>query len=63
MPSTPGGNTPLHVACALGHMAMVSFLVRHGADRDLCDACGKRPYELTSMADTKKMLASYATKD
>lgn len=54
--------TPLTVAARMGNMAMVKFLVEHGADVTLAEKNGERPYTIaisnknTVMADYLKSL-------
>lgn len=58
----PYGATPLTVAARMGNMAMVKFLVEHGADVTIAEKNGERPYTIavsnkhTDMADYLKAL-------
>ena len=43
------GETPLHRAAAYGDLAMISYLIEHGADRGACDTNGDSPLSWASV--------------
>ncbi|GMF10493.1 unnamed protein product [Phytophthora lilii] len=38
------GRTPLHIAAARGDVAVVAYLIRHGAEQDILDDQGQNPF-------------------
>lgn len=39
------GESPLNKACENGHDSTIQYLLRHGADNDLCDFRERRPLD------------------
>lgn len=50
--------TPLTVATRIGNMAMVKFLIEHGADVTLAEKNGERPYTI-AVSNKNTVLADY----
>lgn len=50
--------TPLTVAARMGNMAMVKFLVEHGADVTLAETNGERPYTI-AISNKNTVIADY----
>ncbi|XP_074016198.1 ankyrin repeat domain-containing protein 40 [Numenius arquata] len=50
------GWTCLHWACKRNHAAVVAYLLRAGADKEICTKKGERPAQLTSKREIRKML-------
>ncbi|AWB44914.1 hypothetical protein DCC85_12250 [Paenibacillus sp. CAA11] len=50
--------TPLTVAARMGNMAMVKFLIEHGADVTLAEKDGERPYTI-AVSNKDKAMADY----
>lgn len=50
--------TPLTVAARMGNMAMVKFLVEHGADVTLAEKNGERPYTI-AISNKNTIMAEY----
>lgn len=50
--------TPLTVAARMGNMAMVKFLVEHGADVTLAEKNGERPYTI-AISNKNTVMAEY----
>jgi hypothetical protein len=44
------GNTALHIAAAVGRQEMVTMLLKHDADTEVCNHQGKRPIDLVDVA-------------
>ena len=57
----PHGGTPLHVAANFGNMKMVKHLVERGANVEIQDLLGFRPYIIAKYNDNKnsKEIAAY----
>lgn len=54
----PYGATPLTVAARMGNMAMVKFLIEHGADVTLAEKDGERPYTI-AVSNKDMVMADY----
>ncbi|XP_051536141.1 ankyrin repeat domain-containing protein SOWAHA-like [Myxocyprinus asiaticus] len=50
-----GGYTPLHVAAIHCQLHLTDLLVRYGANRNLRDNCGKKPYHYLRKEDPREL--------
>ena len=53
------GSSLLHVAVRKGYKEIVKLLLSRGASINLCDDCGRKPEELASDDETKKILIQF----
>ena len=53
------GSSLLHVAVRKGYKEIVKLLLSRGASTNLCDDCGRKPAELASDDETKKILMQF----
>ncbi|KAI5072260.1 hypothetical protein GOP47_0012946 [Adiantum capillus-veneris] len=56
------GATALHVAVAVGNLEVASFLIDRGANVEVCDARGLRPYDLAEQDKQEDLLKLFPTK-
>ncbi|KAH7420816.1 hypothetical protein KP509_13G024300 [Ceratopteris richardii] len=50
------GSTSLHIAVAAGNTEAINFLMEHGADPEICDCKGLRPYDLAKQHKQEGLL-------
>ncbi|KAH7440648.1 hypothetical protein KP509_03G003800 [Ceratopteris richardii] len=50
------GSTSLHIAVAAGNAEALHFLIEHGADPEICDSKGLKPYDLAQQQKQEDLL-------